>query len=165
MEKYLGDMLSSAGLADSAHATVLKRKGQVISSILDTKAVVEDCRATVLGGIVSGLDIWELAILPYLLNNSETWTKLSKKTIGVIDDLQLMFFRYLLATPRTCPIPSLLWETGGILMEHRIAQKKLVFYHHLIHLPTISLAYKITTTQVSLSYPGLMMECQELLGK
>ena len=103
MEKYLGDMLSSAGLADSAHATVLKRKGQVISSILDTKAVVEDCRANVLGGIVSGLDIRELAILPYLLNNSETWTELSKKTIEVLDDLQLMFFRYLLATPRISP--------------------------------------------------------------
>ena len=69
MEKYLGDMLCSAGLSESVHATVLKRKGQVISSILDTKAVVEDCRANVVGGIVSGLDIWELAILPYLLNN------------------------------------------------------------------------------------------------
>ena len=110
-------MLSSAGLADSAHATVLKRKGQVISSILDTKAVVEDCRATVLGGIVSGLDIWELAILPYLLNNSETWTELSRKTIEALDDLQLMFFRYLLSTPRTCPIPSLLWDIWSILVS------------------------------------------------
>ena len=114
MEKYLGDMLCTAGLSESVHATVLKRKGQVISSILDTKAVVEDCRSNVVGGIVSGLDIWELAILPYLLNNSETWTELSKKTVDELDDLQFMFFRYLLATPRTCPIPALLWETGGI---------------------------------------------------
>ena len=162
MEKYLGDMLCTAGLSESVHATVIKRKGQVISSILDTKAVIEDCRSNVVGGIVSGLNIWELAILPYLLNNSETWTELSKKTIDELDDLQCMFFRYLLATPRTCPIPSLLWETGGIQMNYRIIQKKLVFYHHLINLPPNSLAYQIASTQVSLSYPGLMMECQEL---
>ena len=57
IEKYLGDMLCTAGLSESVHAAVLKRKGQVISSILDTKAVVEDCRSNVVGGIVSGLDI------------------------------------------------------------------------------------------------------------
>jgi len=44
MEKYLGDQISSEGLADSAHAT-----------ILETVAVVEDCRANVLGGILAGL--------------------------------------------------------------------------------------------------------------
>jgi hypothetical protein len=111
MEKYLGDMLCGAGLSESVHATVIKRKGQVISSILDTKAVIEDCRANVKGGIVSGLDIWELAILTYPLNNSETWTELSKKTIDALDDLQYKFLRYILATPRTCPIPSLLWAS------------------------------------------------------
>ena len=48
-------------------------------------------------------------------------------------------------------------------MKYRIAQKKLVFYHHLINLPKNSLAYQIASTQVSLSYPGLMLECQELM--
>ena len=127
MEKYLGDMISSEGLADSVLSTILKRKGQVVSCILETTAVVEDCRAGVVGGIMAGMEIWELAILPFLLNNSETWTEISKKSIEVLDDLQCMFFRYLLATPRSCPIPALLWEPGGILMEHRIAKNKLLF--------------------------------------
>ena len=162
-EKYLGDMICSGGLAASVQATVMKRKGQVVSSILDTKAVVEDCRANVVGGITAGLEIWELAILPYLLNNSETWIETSKKTIETLDDIQCMFYRYLLATPRTCPIPALLWETGGLMMEHRIAQKKLLFYHHLINLPKNSLAYEVAATQVALSYPGLMMECLDLM--
>ena len=48
-------------------------------------------------------------------------------------------------------------------MKYRIAQKKLVFYHHLIDLPKNSVAYQIASTQVSLSYPGLMLECQELM--
>ena len=36
----------------------------------ETKAVIEDCRANAIGGIIVGLEIWELAILPHLLNNS-----------------------------------------------------------------------------------------------
>ena len=164
-EKYLGDMISTGGLAESVLATVLKRKGQVVSSILETKAVIEDCRSNIVGGITAGLEIWELAILPHLLNNGETWTEIKKSTIDMLDDLQYMFMRYLLATPRTCPIPALLWETGGLLMEHRIAQKKLVFYHHLLHLPRDSLAHEVASTQAELGYPGLMTECQVLLGK
>ena len=80
-EKYLGDMISSAGLAESVQATFTKRKGQVVSSILEIKYVVEDCRSTVVRGIVAGIDIWKLAVLPNLLNNSETWTELHKKTV------------------------------------------------------------------------------------
>ena len=106
MEKYLGDMLSSGGLSDSVQATVLKRKGQVVSTILETKAVIEDCRSNVVGGITAGIEIWELAILPYLLNNSDTWVEISKATIDTLDDLQYMFYRYLLATTRACPIPA-----------------------------------------------------------
>ena len=123
MEKYLGDQISSEGLADSAHATILKRRGQVISCILETIAVVEDCRANVLGGILAGLEIWEIAILPFLLNNCETWTELSQKSIDILDEMQYMFLRYLMATPRSCPIPSLLWETGSTMKEHRMSKK------------------------------------------
>ena len=76
-EKYLGDMISSDGLADCVLKTVLRRKGQVVSCILETKAVVEYYRSMVVGGITAGLEIWELAILPFLLNNSETWFEIN----------------------------------------------------------------------------------------
>ena len=36
-EKYLGDIISSDGLAESVAATVLKRKGNAVTSILETK--------------------------------------------------------------------------------------------------------------------------------
>ena len=42
-----------------------------------------------------------------MLNNCETWTELSKKSIDILDEIQYMFLRYLKATPRSCPIPSL----------------------------------------------------------
>ena len=74
-----------------------------------------------------------------------------------------MFYRYLLATPRSCPIPALLWETGGLLMKNRIAKKKLLFYHHLINLPEDTLAFEVAKTQDTLSYPGLIGECKTLI--
>ena len=74
-----------------------------------------------------------------------------------------MFLRQLMGTPRTCPIPILLWETGSLLMEHRVAKKKLMFYHHLINLPTESLAFEVAKLQDILGYPGLVQECKELI--
>ena len=165
MEKYLGDMICSGGLALSVQATVMKRKGQTISSILETKSVIEDCRANVLGGVTAGIDIWELAILPFLLNNCETWTEILPKTMDTLESIQNLFLRNLLATPRSCPKPSLLWETGGLLMEHRIAKKKLMFFKHLTSLPESSLASEITVTQEALGYPGLVMECKGLIDR
>ena len=164
-EKYLGDVISSEGLAESVTATVLKRKGIAIASILETKAVIEDCRANAVGGLVVGIEIWELAILPQLLNNSETWTNIDNKTLGVLEDIQLMFYRNMFATPRTCPIPALLWEAGGMLMELRIDKKKLLFFHHILNLPDKSLAKDIAETQIKYNYPGLATECLKLMKK
>ena len=130
-EKLLGDVISSEGLCESVTATVNKRKGQVLSNIVEIRAVIDDFRSKCLGGIITALEIWELAILPFLLYNCETWTEISPKTVKVLNELQLKFYRIILATPRSCPIPALMWETGGCLMEHRIAIKKIMFFHHL----------------------------------
>ena len=73
-EKYLGDQDSSSGLAASILATIKKRGGLVIGKIFEIKAVIDDCRSHAIGGIQTGLDIWEMSVIPYLLNNCDTWT-------------------------------------------------------------------------------------------
>ena len=83
----------------------------------------------------------------------------------ILDDLQLMFLRLLFGTPRTCPTPALLWDSGATLMEHRIAQKKLMFYHHLLNLPKDSLAFEVAQIQEILGYPGLVQESKSLIEK
>ena len=50
------------------------------------------------------------------------------------------------------------------MMEHRIAKKKLNFYQHLVHLPVYTLAYEIANLQATLSYPGLISECEKLIS-
>ena len=112
---------------------------------------------------MTGIEIWETAVIPYLLNNSETWDNIPPKALEILDDLQNQFLQNLLATPRTCPTPSLMWETGTISMGNKIIKKKLLFYHHLSHLPEESLAKEVAQIQSNLALPGLILECAALV--
>ena len=133
-EKYLGDQVCSGGLAASVAATIEKRGGKVIKSVFEIRTVVEDCRSHIAGGFTAGLDIWEMAVVPYLLNNSESWIDISDKSIEALDQLQNQFYRVLLQVPTGCPIAALYWECGGLLMRNRIIKKKLIFLHHIANL-------------------------------
>ena len=73
-EKYLGDQLSSAGLTASVQATILKRTPRTKVAFYEIKAIIEDCRSNCVGGFSAGLNVWEMAVIPFLLYNSETWT-------------------------------------------------------------------------------------------
>ena len=163
-QKYLGDYISTNGLGDSIIVTINNRVKKV-TALMEVRAVVEDCRAQVTGGIVTGLEIWEMAVTPYLLNNCDTWNSLPTVALELLEDLQNQFLRNLLATPRTCPTPSLLWETGTISMKNKIIKKKLLFYYHILHLPHDSLAWQTYDVQTKLALPGLIQECEEMLNK
>ena len=49
--------------------------------------------------------------------------------------------------------------------ENYIIQKKLNFYHHLIHLPSMSVAKQVLNLQKQMNYPGLQKECDEFLSQ
>ena len=164
-EKYLGDQISCGGLAASVTATVAKRKGIVLQKIFEIKAVIDDCRSHVTGGIVTGLDIWEMAVIPFLLNNCDSWTGVADTTITELDNLQKLFYRVLLQVPTGCPIPMLYWDCGGLLMKNRIIKKKMLFLHHIATLSPDSIAYQVYCVQKRLELPGLVQECHEFLVK
>ena len=42
------------------------------SGAIEVRAIIEDCRSRCLGGLAVGLEIFELAYIPALLNNSQT---------------------------------------------------------------------------------------------
>ena len=109
--------LSEGGLAASAALTVDKRSSLVTRAIYEIRCVVDDCRTHIVGGITAGIDLWEVAVLPMLLNNSECWLELSHKTIEQLEKLQFDFLRTLLAVGSGCPNLFLLSETGLLLME------------------------------------------------
>ena len=122
-EKYLGDYLHSGGNSASVKATVNSRHGRITSFIIQARAIIDDCRINVVGGLSAGIDIWELAYLPNLLNNCESWTDIDKSTLDSLEDLQYTMYRVLLSCPKSTPRAALLWDMGGVKMKYRIMMK------------------------------------------
>ena len=160
-EKWLGDQFHHDGLKESVNATLKDIIGRVKIGIFEVNAILEDLRMQVIGGIVGSFDIWELALIPMLLNNCDTWVSISDENIKELEDLQNLFFRTILQVPIGCPKPALCWETGTWKMVHRIMYKKLNFYKYLQTMDESSLAKKIFKEQNRLNFPGLVKECKE----
>ena len=90
-ERYLGDQIGGS-LSDSVTATISKRVGRATQTIYEVMAVLDDSRAKVIGGLSTGLLIWESAIIPFLLYNSNTWFQMKKDDMKRLDKLQDLFF-------------------------------------------------------------------------
>ena len=164
-EKYLGDMIDGGGLAASVDSTISERYGRIYTSILEVKVILEDYRSSTAGGIRAGIMLWEMAIIPSLLNNSETWIFMSEESIKKLENLQNMMIRIFFNTAITTPKAALLWDSGILPIEQQIEQKKLTFLHHLMTLPADSLANQVYVEQKVNQFPGLVTECQEIMQK
>ena len=129
-------------------------------------AIIEDWRTQVAGGFRGALDLWELAIMPSLLYNSETWIEMSKESLGKLEEIQLFFLRLALRVPKGTPKAALRSETGMLSMKVRVWKKKFMFIHHVRKLEDKDLAKKIWKQQVFNDWPGLAREvsgiCNEL---
>ena len=64
--------------------------------------------------------IMEAIIMPTILANSETWTKLTKREIEKLEKMEKKVLRKLLGVPKTTPYWGMLAETGSWPMENRI---------------------------------------------
>ena len=95
MDKYLGDQVHN-GTKESILSTIKKRKGNTLMAINDIAAIVSDARADAIGGMVTAMDIWELSVIPFLLNNAGTWIGLDGKTLLILDDIQKKFLQRIL---------------------------------------------------------------------
>ena len=163
-DDYLGEVLHEGGLAKSVEATVAKRYGRILTNIIEISSILEDFRIDTIGGLKSGLDIFEMAILPSLLNNADLWISINEQTVNRLENLQNMMFRQLFAVPNSTPTPMLRMDLGSINMKERIHQKKLNFLHHLKSLESESLAAEIYEVQAKYNFPGLVSECRKLIA-
>ena len=65
-------------------------------------------------------DLWNIAIIPSLKNNSGVWTEIDEKTVQKLEELQNMYALRVLHVPLSTPKVSLISETGMQSMKHRI---------------------------------------------
>ena len=145
--KYLGDVIHMDGISASAHATVKEREGRITSAIIELKSIIDDCKLQIIGGALAGVEIWELAIIPSILTNAETWVNIDDKTIEILEDIQILMFRCLLGIPKSTTPSMILWDLGAIKMKNRIIQKKLNFFYFLLNLQEDALAKELLNIQ------------------
>ena len=111
-------VFNQGGLEQSIEATIKDRSGRVKISIFDINSILEDLTMQIIGGIRGSIDIWELAILPMLLNNCDTWVNINEELENKLENLQELFFRTILQVPISCPKPALLFETGTLKIQN-----------------------------------------------
>ena len=58
-DKYLGDYLHCHGTEASVSCTISNRQGRTSLSIMESRAIIDDCRINTVGGLMAGIDIWE----------------------------------------------------------------------------------------------------------
>ena len=165
-DKWLGDMFHQDGLAASVVATIKERMPKVKGALYEAAAIVDDWRAQCIGGFRSALDLWELAILPTLLYNSEMWVDIPKVAEETLEDLQFFFVRLILRVPQGTPKVSLQSETGLLSMRLRIWKRKCLLIHHIKNMGEETLAKQVYLEQIENGWPGLSREvtmiCEEL---
>ena len=125
--------------------------------------IIEDYRSNYNGVLMTGVQLWEMSVIPTLLNNAGTWTNIDQISLKKLNNLQNTLLRYLLSTPRSTPSPSLAWDFGVLPMKYRIMIKKLCLIKHIVSLEDGCLAKEICDAQLKFTFPGLATECKIII--
>ena len=89
-------------------ATVKDRSGRAKAAIFEVRGIADDYRMHKAGGLLGAFDIWEMAIVQALLNNSETWLYICEDSVKDLEEIQNLFLRVVLDVPASTPKPALL---------------------------------------------------------
>ena len=163
---YLGEVLSENGLAASVDATVDLRVTRVRGAIFEIKALCEDYRMQLCGGMVGAISLFESCIVPRLLANSGVWTEIASSTVKKLDATQNLFVQALLRLPSSTVLVSYRAELGLLGMKWRIWESKLLLAASILEQEDGVLARQVMEQQLEAGWPGLGQEvaaiCQEV---
>ena len=156
MDKYLWDVVHMEGLEASVNATIEDRIGKITASMHEVKAIIDDYRMQALGGMMGALDLWNLAIIPSLMNNCSTWIGMTSRQEKKLESLQEQFIRMMMEVPVSTPKLALRAETGLLSMKHRVWVEKLNLV--LAIQKSAGLAKNVYLEQLNHNWPGLAGE-------
>ena len=103
------------GLGKSVNATIDKRYSRIFSAIIEVSSILNDFRIYSVGGLKAGLEFFEMALLPSLLYNADTWVDIDSKAEIKLEKLQNSMFRYLFGVPDSTPKPILRFDLATSL--------------------------------------------------
>ena len=84
-----------------------------------------------------------------------------------VQDFQSHLCRGLLQVPKSCPLPSLNYESDTWLLKYRVYSKVLSLAKHIYSLDENTLSKQIMSKQISKDWPGLVKQakfCSDKLG-
>ena len=162
--KFLGDLVSNSA-EESVHQTVTKRIGIAKQAVFEIRSVIEDRRAQSIGGINLAFEIFNASVLGMLLHNCETWDSIPKKTMKILNDLYLLFFRTIFRIGNGAPIVNFFWETGTMKPKFLILQRTLRFIFHLANQSDKALSKQILKREISENIPGIYAANKHHLDK
>ena len=154
-EKYLGDIISKDGRnIKNIKARVNKGKG-IVKRILD-----------ILEGIPFGQLYFQVAILlrncllvSSVLCNSETWFNLTLAELELLESVDLMLLRTLLATPKSTPKEMFYLELGLLPFREIIRQRRLNFLHYILNQDAESIIFKVFEKQTQEKHKRYWVSC------
>ena len=161
-EKWLGQIISSAGLSDCVERTVTARSGKIKAACLEIAQVVNDWRAEVVGGMETAILLWEACCISSLLHGAGTWTDMSGVTERKLNSLQQWYIRLVLQVGPGAPLASLLWDFGILDMGLHVWIEKLMILLHIRRLGEETLAGKVYQEQRTNKWPGLVKEADQI---
>ena len=109
-------------------------------------------------------DLWNLAVIPSLMNNCSTWIGISSKLVDRLESIQERFVRLMLEVPVSTPKVALRAETGLLSMKHRLWGEKVNLISSLKRSQN-GLAKQVYQEQLEQDWPGLAQEVQEICTK
>ena len=160
-DKYLGDMIHMDGLSASVEATIEDRVGKISAATHEIKAIVDDYRMQAVGGIMGAWDLWNLAVVPSLINNCSTWIGMTSEMVDKLETLQKKYIRMMLEVPVSTPKMALRAETGLLSMKHRIWYEKVNLITAIRRMKE-GLAKQVYEEQVLNGWPGLAQEVSDI---
>ena len=156
-EKWLGSIINPQGVRESIMSTIHERTFRVINGIHEIIAIVEDSRSDKLGSLKCAKEIWELALIPVLLNSAETWSVCDSRLFKTLDDFQCKLWRGLLQVPKSCPLPALTYESNSMLMKYKVYSRIVNFVKNMhCQDENLSLCKQIMNEQILNDWPGLI---------
>ena len=158
--KWLGQILSSKGLASCVSSTVLSREGKIRGACLEIAVVVNDWRCQTVGGMETALMLWETCCVSSLLHGAGTWTEIDKQTEKKMNQLQNWYLRLILRIGPGAPSASLRWDFQVLDMSLRVWREKAMMVLHIRSLDKETLAYRVYQEQYKKEWPGLARETQ-----
>ena len=106
-DKWLGQILSSRGLAACVEETVNAKLGKIREASLEISLVVNDWRARQVGGMETALLLWESCCIPSILHGAGTWVEISKETEKQLNKLQCWYILLILQIGPGSPIAAI----------------------------------------------------------